>query len=58
MNNFYLMGDVHIKVDKKQLINQLKALSDKFVDLHFNTKDLSWLAVADSKNYNRMNTKN
>lgn len=58
MKNRDYINDINLKVDKKQLINQLRALSDNYVNLHINSKDLTWLSVADSKNYNRMATKN
>lgn len=53
-----LIGDIHIRIDRKQLINQLRALSDNYIQLHINSKDLSWLEVADRFNRNRMKTKN
>lgn len=58
MEGLNFVSDINLKVDKKQLINQLRALSDNYVNLHINSKDLTWLSVADSKNYNRMATKN
>ena len=53
-----ILGDIHITIDIKQLINQLRALSDNYIQLSINSKDLSWLEVADRHNRNQMTTKN
>ncbi len=53
-----ILGDIHITVDRKQLINQLRALSDNRIQLSLYSKDLTWLELSDRFNRNRMTTKN
>ena len=53
-----ILGDIRITVDRKQLINQLRALSDNYIQLSINSKDLTWLELSDRHNRNRMTTRN
>lgn len=50
--------DISIRIDKKQLINQLKAMNDSYIELWINTKNLTTITIKDRFNINRMTTKN
>lgn len=50
--------DISIKIDKKQLINQLRAMNDSYIELWINTKNLTTITIKDRFNINRMTTKN
>ena len=52
------LPDISIRLDKKQLINQLRAMQDSYIELWINTKDLSSITLKDRFNINRMITKN
>lgn len=47
-----------IRVDKKQLINQLRAMYDNYIELWINTDDLRTITLKDRFNTNTMRTKN
>lgn len=50
--------DISIRIDKKQLINQLRAMNDSYIELWINTKNLTSITIKDRFNINRMTTKN
>lgn len=50
--------DISIRIDKKQLINQLRAMNDTYIELWINTKNLTTITIKDRFNINRMTTKN
>lgn len=50
--------DISIRLDKKQLINQLKAMQDSYIELWINTKNLTTITIKDRFNLNKMQTKN
>ena len=50
--------DISIRMDKKQLINQLRAMNDSYIELWINTKNLTTITIKDRFNINRMTTKN
>ena len=50
--------DISIRLNKKQLINQLRAMSDSYIELWINSKNLSSIIIKDRNNLNRMITKN
>lgn len=50
--------DISIRLDKKQLINQLRAMNDSYIELWINSKNLSSITLKDRFNINRMTTKN
>lgn len=50
--------DISIRIDKKQLINQLRAMNDSYIELWINTKNLTTITIKDRFNINRMTTKN
>ena len=50
--------DISIRLDKKQLINQLRAMTDTYIELWINTKNLTTLTIKDRYNINKMTTKN
>lgn len=50
--------DISIRLDKKQLINQLRAMNDSYIELWINTKNLTTITIKDRFNINRMATKN
>lgn len=50
--------DISIRIDKKQLINQLRAMNDSYIELWINTKNLTTITIKDRFNINRMATKN
>ena len=50
--------DISIRIDKKQLINQLRAMNDTYIELWINTKNLTSITIKDRFNINRMTTKN
>lgn len=50
--------DISIRLDKKQLINQLRAMQDTYIELWINTKNLTTITIKDRFNINRMTTKN
>lgn len=50
--------DISIRIDKKQLINQLRAMNDSYIELWINSKNLSSITLKDRFNINRMTTKN
>ena len=50
--------NISIKIDKKQLINQLRAMTDSYIELWINTKNLTTITIKDRYNYNQMITKN
>ena len=52
------LPDIIIRIDKKQLINQLKAMNDSYIELWINTKNLTTITLKDRFNINRMTTKN
>lgn len=52
------LADISIRIDRHQLINQLRAMQDSYIELWINTKNLSSIVIKDRNNFNRMNTKN
>lgn len=50
--------NISIRLDKKQLINQLRAMQDGYIELWINTKNLTTITIKDRFNINRMTTKN
>jgi len=52
------LPDISIRLDKKQLINQLRALQDNYIELWINSKNLSFITLKDRFNTNKMQTKN
>lgn len=50
--------DISIRIDKKQLINQLRAMNDSYIEIWINTKNLTTITIKDRFNINRMTTKN
>ena len=52
------LPDILIKLDKKQLINQLRAMQDSHIELWINSKNLSFITLKDRFNLNKMQTKN
>lgn len=52
------LPDISIRIDKKQLINQLRAMNDTYIELWINTKNLTTITIKDRFNINRMTTKN
>lgn len=52
------LPDISIRIDKKQLINQLRAMQDTYIELWINSKNLSSITLKDRFNINRMTTKN
>lgn len=50
--------DISIRIDKKQLINQLRAMNDAYIELWINTKNLTTITIKDRFNINKMTTKN
>ena len=50
--------DISIRLDKKQLINQLRAMQDSYIELWINSKNLTTITIKDRFNINRMTTKN
>ena len=55
LNQFH---DISIRLDKKQLINQLRAMQDSYIELWINSKNLTTITIKDRFNINRMTTKN
>ena len=52
------LPNIVIKVDRKQMINQLRALQGNYIDIGINTQNLSTIYLKDYYNYNTMRTKN
>ena len=52
------LPDISIRIDKKQLIHQLRAMNDTYIELWINTKNLTTITIKDIFNINRMTTKN
>ena len=52
------LPDIAIRLDKKQLINQLRAMTDSYIELWINSKDLTSITIKDRSNINKMITKN
>ena len=52
------LSDIFIRLDKKQLINQLRALQDNYIELWINSKNLKSIILRDRYNINRIITKN
>jgi hypothetical protein len=52
------LADISIRVDRKQLINQLRAMQDSYIELWINSKNLTTITLKDRFNLNRMKTKN
>lgn len=50
--------DISIRIDKKQLINQLRAMQDSYIELWINNKNLTTITIKDRFNINKMTTKN
>lgn len=50
--------DISIRIDKKQLINQLRAMNDSYIEIWINTKNLTTITIKDRFNINKMTTKN
>ena len=50
--------DISIRIDKKQLIKQLQAMQDNYIELWINSKNLTSITLKDRYNINRMITKN
>ena len=50
--------DISIRIDKKQLINQLRAMNDTYIELWINTNNITSITIKDRFNINRMTTKN
>ena len=47
-----------LRIDKKQLINQLKAMNDSYIELWVDPNNLKYITLKDRFNINRMTTKN
>ncbi len=47
-----------LRIDKKQLINQLRAMQDNYIELWVNPEDKQYIALKDRYNINQMKTKN
>ena len=41
------LPDISIRIDKKDLINELRAMKDNYVELWINTNNLSTLIIKD-----------
>lgn len=41
------VSNISIRIDKKDLINELKAMKDNYVELWINTNNLSTLTIKD-----------
>ena len=52
------LADISIRIDRKQLINQLRAMQDSYIELWINSKNLTTITLKDRFNLNRMKTKN
>jgi hypothetical protein len=52
------LSDISIRLDRKQLINQLRALQDNYIELWINSKNLKSIILKDRYNINRIITKN
>lgn len=52
------LPDISIRLDKKQLINQLRAMQDSYIELWINSKNLKTITIKDRYNINKMTTKN
>jgi hypothetical protein len=50
--------DISIRIDRRQLIKQLQALQDSYIELWINSKNLSVITLKDRFNMNKMQTKN
>jgi len=48
--------NISIRVNKKQLINQLRAMQDNCIELLINTKDTKVIMIKDRYNLNKMIT--
>lgn len=49
---------ISIKIDKKDMINQLRGLSDKFIELLINPEHLTTISLKDRTHYYTIQTKN
>lgn len=47
-----------LRIDKKQLINQLRAMQDNYIELWVNPEDKQYITLKDRYNINQMKTKN
>ena len=47
-----------LRIDKKQLINQLRAMQDNYIELWVNPEDKQYITLKDRYNTNQMKTKN
>ena len=52
------MQQFYIRVDRKQLINQLKALNDNYIEIWINPENRNYITLKDRCNTNQMKTKN
>lgn len=52
------MQQFYIRVDRKQLINQLKALNDNYIEIWINPENRNYITLKDRYNTNQMKTKN
>lgn len=49
---------ITIRIDKKQLINQLRAMYDNHIELLIDTDNTNYITIKDRFNLNKMSTKN
>lgn len=47
-----------LRIDKKQLINQLRAMQDNYIELWVNPENKQYITLKDRYNTNQMKTKN
>ena len=50
--------ELSIRVDKKQLINQLRAMTDNIIEIWIDPKNLRFVTLKDRYNVNNMSTRN
>jgi len=58
MLNDINLDDICIRIDKNQLIKQLRALNDNYIEIWINSKNLRTIKLRDRNNLNCMQTKN
>lgn len=49
---------ISIKIDKKDMINQLRGLKDNYIELLINPKQLKTISLKDKTHYYTIQTKN
>lgn len=53
-----LIGDIHIRIDAKQMIAELRACQNNYVYLDINTKNLTHITIRDNTRRCTIKTKN